>query len=132
MLPSLNDIAEAIKEGAVLSPDRIAALDHDAILDARDGKAFTEEWMNSYNAVNEAWLHFPSGAAAKPQLDDIRRQSFMVVSNATDQHEIASYVSDDFEIIAKAAAMETEDPFVLSLWSAYTQHMVPCPDDAGS
>lgn len=129
MLPSLNDIQNAIETGSVLAPDKISALDHDAILDARDSKTFSDVWMQSYNTVNDAWSHFHLAADVESQLEDIRRESFMVVSNATDQHEIASYVSDDFEIIAKAAATETLDAFILSLWSAYTQHTVPYPDN---
>lgn len=53
----------------------------------------------------------------------------MVVSGATAQHEIASYVSDDFELIAKAAATNTVRSFIQSLWSAYTRQTVPGPDD---
>ncbi len=129
MLPSLADIKAAIESGTVLPPDTIAALDHDAILDARDGKAFSDKWMQSYNTVNEAWSQLTLAAGIESELEDIRRESFMIVSNATDQHEIASCVSDDFEIIAKAAATETEDSFILSLWSAYTQNTVPNPEN---
>lgn len=47
MLPSLNDIQNAIETGMVLSPDHIELLDHDAILDARDGKAFEDSWLQA-------------------------------------------------------------------------------------
>ena len=128
MLPSLQDIQNAIENGNVLAPDRIAALDHDAILDARDDRGFSETWMRSFKAADGAWSQFESAAKLESQLEEIRRASFMVVSNATGQHEIASYVSDDFEIIGKAAATATSDAFIESLWSAYTSQTVPCPE----
>lgn len=127
MLPALKDIQKAIETGTVLAPDKIAALDHDAILDARDGKSFSDEWMQSCKTIDDAWSRFESAAEYDSQLEGIRRESFMMVSNATNQHEIASYVSDDFEIIAKAAVTETDDSFIVSMWSAYTQQTVPYP-----
>ncbi len=37
--------------------------------------------------------------------EDIRRESFLTVSRATTQHEIASYVSDDFDIIIRGSIL---------------------------
>ncbi|MEM7455579.1 MAG: hypothetical protein AAF456_14595 [Planctomycetota bacterium] len=129
MLPTLGEIQMAIENGDVLAPEIIASLNHDAILDARDDKDFSKEWMRSYNAINAAWSQFDAAAKCDGQLEDIRRESFLLVSNATNQHELASYVSDDFEVIAKTAATNTADSFVLSLWSAYTKQTVPTPQN---
>jgi hypothetical protein len=59
--------------------------------------------------------------------EDIRRESFLAVSRATTQHEIASYVSDDFDLIVKAAILGLDDPFLSTMWDAYARNEIPAP-----
>jgi hypothetical protein len=59
--------------------------------------------------------------------EDIRRESFLVVSRGTAQHEIASYVSDEFDIITRGKILGIEDDFLTGLWDAYSRDAIPKP-----
>jgi hypothetical protein len=41
-------------------------------------------------------------------------------------HEICSYVSDDFGLIATALALGYDDSWLNALWLAYKNGQVPC------
>jgi len=58
---------------------------------------------------------------------DVRRESFLAVSRATSQHEIAGYVSDDFDILARGQLLGIEDAFLEFLWDAYHRNEIPGP-----
>lgn len=128
MIPTPAEILRRIMDGSLLPPDVIRTLDHDAILDARDGDAkFEAEWIRCHNEIEARW---PTANVAKETAalsEDIRRESFLTVSRATSQHEIASYVSDDFDIIIRGSILGLDDDFLNSLWDAYDRHDIPAP-----
>ena len=131
MLPNLQEIRTAIDTSSVLKPSNIGSLDHDEILDARDTEAsFEDQWVQAFEKVNVAWEQFGQADDFEKLIEEIRHASFMAVSKVTHQHEIASYISDDFEMIAKASVTETVDPFILAMWSAYQRQEIPGPDTA--
>lgn len=126
MLPSIERLLSLIRSGAVLSGDAVAAINHDAILDARDfDEEFESEWLRVSDEIDRRWNESNIDPATKQQLDEIRRESFLRVSNATSQHEIASYVSDDFDLIARSVVLGIEDPFVDWMWQTYLDQSVP-------
>jgi predicted membrane-bound mannosyltransferase len=55
----------------------------------------------------------------------IRRESFLAVSRATRQHEIASYVSDDLDLIVRARLVGASSGFIGELWEAYDRGEFP-------
>lgn len=72
--------------------------DIDELLDMRDDKEFDSEWIRVYHVLNIAKIeHYE-----KKKIDQIREKSFLKVYNLLQSSEIASCVSDDFEIICKA------------------------------
>jgi hypothetical protein len=128
MLPPLTDMLARITSGSLLPPETVAAMDHNAILDARDGDAdFEAEWLRCYKTIEEQWNAAEIDAAATALKEDVRRESFLTVSRATTQHEIASYVSDDFDLIARASLLGMNDPFVNRMWEAYDRGEIPAP-----
>ena len=128
MLPSLNDLLDQIVNGTLLPAAAIAALDHDAILDARDGDAsFESDWLRCHKEIERRWSEATVDPDTARLAEDIRRESFLAVSRATTQHEIASYVSDDFDLIVKAAILGFDDPFLSTMWDAYARNEIPAP-----
>lgn len=122
------EVLARIKNGSLLPAVVIAALDHDNILDERDDDAdFEAQWMRCFNRIEDQWR----SAEVKPELtaliEDVRRESFLSVSRATTQHEIASYVSDDFDLIVRGAVLGMNDNFLDSLWHAYNRNEIPSP-----
>ncbi|WP_160148280.1 hypothetical protein [Rubripirellula obstinata] len=132
MLPELPLLLDRIRTGDLLSRESLSGLDPDAVLDARDAnEAFDTSWTDSHRKVNAAW---DSASIADDDLklaEAIRRDSFIAASNATTQHEIASYISDDFDLIARSSLLGLRDTFIESLWLAYDSHSVPMPQNGG-
>ncbi|MCA9178121.1 MAG: hypothetical protein KDB14_26840 [Planctomycetales bacterium] len=128
MIPAPAEILARIKDGDLLPPAAIAALDHDAILDERDGDdAFEAEWTRCYNEIEKNWAAADLDHKMVGLKDDIRRESFLSVSRATTRHEIASYVSDDFDIIVRGSILGMNDPFLNALWDVYNRNEIPGP-----
>jgi hypothetical protein len=57
--------------------------------------------------------------------DDLRRESFLAISCATRNHEIASYVSDDIDLIVRGKIVGINDPLLSSLWEVYDRGEFP-------
>ena len=56
MIPTPTEILERIKDGTLLPPAVIGALDHDSILDERDGDAdFEAHWKRCYDEIEAKW-----------------------------------------------------------------------------
>lgn len=133
MIPTPNEILERIKDGTLLLPDVIVAFDHDAILDERDGDAeFEAQWLRCYNEIEDKWPTADIEPEAAALSEDIWRESFLAVSRATTQHEIASYVSDDFDIIVRGSILGMNDQFLNDLWDAYNRNEIPRPQTGKS
>lgn len=124
MIPRPAEILTSINIGTLLSRRALSELDHDAILNERDGNAdFEARWKRCYNEIVDSW---PAEDSKYAQLiEDIRRTAFLSVSRATAQHEIASYVSDDFDIIVRGSIIGLNDEFLNSLWDSYKDNKIP-------
>ena len=126
MIPAPTEILTRIEDGTLLPPATIAKLDHDAILDERDcDAAFEAEWTRCYKEIEKNWAAFDVDQKTAGLVDDIRRESFLSVSRATTQHEIASYVSDDFDMIVRGSILGMNDPFLDRLWDVYNRSEIP-------
>ena len=129
MIPTPAEILERIKGGALLPLALIGALDHDVILDVRDGAVdFEAQWTRCYNSIESRWQEGNLDKDTAATAEAIRREAFLSVSNATSQHEIASYVSDDFDIMVRGSILGVNDEFLNGLWGAYSRNEIPRAD----
>lgn len=122
---SLDIVRNAVVSGRLSDGLDLARVDCDALLDARDGEPFESVWLQSKATVDEAWTRESPPRHDEFTVEWVRRTMFLSVSRATGQHEIASAVSDDLELIARAAAAGLRDAFVLSLWDSYRGGEIP-------
>lgn len=128
MLESLKIILARIATGELLPPTYFVALDCDAALNTRDNdEAFEAEWARLSGDVNGRWATSNIPHEARSLVEDIRRESFLAASRATQQHEIASYVSDDFDLVVRGRLVASTDPFLAQLWGAYERGAFPAP-----
>lgn len=96
--------------------------DIDELLDMRDDKEFDSEWIRVYNVLNKAKIeHYE-----KKKIDQIREKSFLKVYDLLQSSDIASCVSDDFEIICKAYVTCYDDVWIHSLIMSYINGKFPC------
>src|SRR5262249_13009394 len=97
-------------------------------LDARESDAaFDAEWVRQAEEVERRWAKLAVSAEAVALAEDIRRESFLAVSRATRQHEIASYVSDDFDLIVRGRLAGAAGGSRGQLWGVYERGEFPRP-----
>jgi hypothetical protein len=97
----------------------------DDILDQRDDTTFEQPWLQCSARIKAAWESSDIDATTTKEIDEVRKESFLIVSRATEQHEIASYVSDDFELISKSIALNLNDPYAIDLLGSYRSGKIP-------
>ncbi|EPY11411.1 hypothetical protein AZ66_16570 [Paenibacillus sp. E194] len=93
--------------------------DWDAQLDARESTAFDAAWNSSYETIHKK---DPTESAT---IRDIREYAFKQTFRLTQNSELASYVSDDLGLIAKAFDSKLANAFVSRLWNSYLQGQFP-------
>jgi hypothetical protein len=128
VLTSLEDILARVDGGSLVPTDYYRTLDCDAVLDARDSDGeFESAWLALREEIEEAWMFMPVSAAVSDTITRISREVFAAVSQATSQHEIASYVSDDLDLIARGKVLGLSNPLLSWLSEAYDRGHFPTP-----
>jgi len=124
----LNSILRRIAEGSLLPDCYFAGLDCDAVLNSRnEDKDFDAKWIRLFKDIERRLAGATVADQVRALVEDIRRESFLVVSQATKQHEIASYVSDDFDLVVRGRLLGLTDPFLDHLWLTYENGKFPHP-----
>jgi hypothetical protein len=82
------------------------------ILDSRDKIEFEKEWNTAFKSVPDHEL--PNN-----------KEIFNKISNATMQHEIASYISDDLRLINNFKQNGVKNEFICLLEQCYLSGTVP-------
>lgn len=125
----LAEMLAAIDNGSLLPPVMFADIDLDGVLDARDGDPEFEQVLSELSMTIEArWTEVLPPECVRHDVDAICEHAFLAVSRATGQHEVASYVSDDFELMALGAALHFSHPTLDRLWTAYRANQIPSPE----
>ena len=124
----LNSILRRIAEGSLLPAAYFAELDLDAALDSRDRDGtFDASWVRLSEAIACRWAGAAVPETLRALAEDIRRESFQAVSRATGQHEIASYVSDDLDLVVRGRLVGLGEPLLDQLWHVYDVGKFPSP-----
>ncbi|MBD5135545.1 MAG: hypothetical protein HDT39_06225 [Lachnospiraceae bacterium] len=118
----LNKFIEKIRNNDIINVSFFAYCDVDELLDMRDDEEFDSEWMRVYNILNEINIE----DSEKQIIDRIREKSFIRIYNLSESSDIASCVSDDFEIICKACISGYDDKWLNSLIMSYAKNEFPC------
>ena len=128
MKGTLLILKRLIMERQVLSEQLLSAHDWNDLLDARDGdEEFEAQWLRVRAEVDSLMRALSVDDDLRQLAEDVRRDSFLAVSKSTSQHELASYVSDDFGLIAGAVMAGYDDPWLNGLWMAYKGQSLPRP-----
>lgn len=126
MISDLQSLLAGIRAHTFVRPAYYAELECDDALDQRDSHdSFVSDWSEVYDSTRARWNDVSPDV--RGQVDDIRKESFLLVSNVTHQHEIASYVSDDFDLICRCEVLGIVHPIIEHLWLAYQSGTFPLP-----
>jgi len=130
MIPTPAQLLSEIENGQIPLAAIFLAANCDLLLDKRDSDDSLDATYRAIWNLNEK----RKTTLNRDPTEDIRKQSFLVVSNVTEQHEIASYVSDDFALIAWESLALVDESITKSgsqlpewLYSQYKSGIFSCP-----
>lgn len=118
----LTLLLKKINEGKIISSEMFSKMDIDELLDLRDESEFDSEWMRVFNQIEDSSY----SGADKQIIDDIRKESYLKAYEASNSSEIASCVSDDFDLIARAYVLSANDCWLNSIMLIYASNIFPC------
>lgn len=118
----LDKIKDKINKEEIINMSFFENYEADELLDMRDDAEFDSEWMRVFNALNEINI----GVSEKQTIDSIREKSFLRAYDLSESSDVASCVSDDFEIICKACISGYDDKWLNSLIVSYAKNKFPC------
>lgn len=122
MNTGIRKLIGLVEKQKIVNADLFEALDLDSVLDERDSDPFDREWVRCNDAVQSL---LEEQGDMPVDVSDLAQQSFLAASDVTDQHDIASYVSDDFRLIAEALSAGYEDQWLSSLLREYGRSQFP-------
>lgn len=118
----LNSLLKKITEGKIISNDMFDENNIDELLDMRDEPQFDSEWMRVYNQLEKTTC----SETDKQIIDKIRKESYLKAYEAANSSDIASCVSDDFDLLSRAYALSINDYWLSSVILEYVRNKFPC------
>ena len=118
----LNLLLEKIKAGKIISREMFDQADMDELLDLRDAPAFDAAWMRVFNRLKD--LSCPG--TDREIIDEIGKASYLKAYEVSKSSEIASCVSDDFNLFARAYVASISDRWLNSVMLKYAGNTFPC------
>lgn len=90
-------------------------------IEDRESSKFDTEWMDSFRLVSEVVLD----ASQSRQLDALRELAFKSTYRKTQSADLAAFVADDFEIIARGHLIDSSNELLLHLENEYFEGRFP-------
>ncbi|WP_263143569.1 hypothetical protein [Pseudomonas sp. RIT-PI-AD] len=94
-------------------------------LDSRDTDSFDSEWVEIDKLLTEKIADSSDGNHIESIQEHYRKAFFEKVIRITGSAELASYVSEDIELIIGAVYFSIENCFIFSLVDSYMKNIVP-------
>lgn len=126
-LPTLDEIQARVLDGSIVPSSFYASLDCDSALDVRETHGFDDGWSHLFGQIDAAWRRAMVDHVVTDRITAICRDAHGVVDRATRHHEIAAYVANDLELIARGAVLGRDDHLLIWLWRAYRAGQFPMP-----
>lgn len=122
MSSRLPGLVADLESGQLLSDHHLARLD-ERDLERRDDPAFEERWMACHARLESVAGGLTTGARAA--ILQVREQAYRRTFSVTQSPDLAGYVSDDFDLIARALAAGLHDPWIEQLLARYIAGELP-------
>lgn len=99
--------------------------EQNAMLRNRDAEPFDAAWVRAYNAVEEVERGRQLQEESENAIDELREKTFLRALHKTGHDEIAAYVADDFDLLARAVVADYSDDWLDWLWAEYQAGRFP-------
>jgi len=113
----LNDVLPYTETGE--------AGNYDSLLEARDSDEFATPWADAYDVVSKLYKESDINQDIRDRVNIVREHIFKQVYNKTKVSDLASYISDDFELILMCLVTKTQNSWVNALWTSYQDKNIP-------
>ncbi len=119
----LEKLRDLLLSGSLLSKHTFDIDDIEQLLDNRDISVFDNEWIRNYNEIKAMKTSIPP--EVNKLVESIREIAFKITYDSTESSDLASYISDDFGLIAEALFLNYNDDWLNALLKEYTKSKVP-------
>jgi hypothetical protein len=121
----MNELLRLLSQPGSLTSliEQLSIGDVSETLDGREEQSFDSQWVSAFERRPQNL-----GSEEESAINALREVVFKAVFRKTGEDDLAGYASDDFELIGRALAGGTSDPFVNALWIAYAQGKFPAGD----
>ncbi len=117
----LHKLLEKIKNNCIITKELFDNYNLDDVLNLRNNDIFDSKWIELYNSLEKLEI---SNDNLK-LIDEIRKEVFIKSCNISEDSEIASYISDDFELICKAYIFNINNNWLNSIIYLYANNIIP-------
>ena len=124
-MKSIEEIITGLADGSLIQASAFDGADLDALLDQRDSGDFEDDWICAAEDVQAHWDDFTDANAIEAKIDEVQELAFKKCFEVAEESEISGYVSDDFELLAKASAMALESPYLEQMMKVYSNGGIP-------
>jgi hypothetical protein len=90
--------------------------EYDTLLDERDAAEFSTPWADAYEASEEPFKQVDADQDLKARLDKVREHVYKRVYNQTKVSDLASYTSDDIDLIVRYLLTSMSSNWINALW----------------
>lgn len=107
---------------------------YEALLAARETDDFAGPWTQAYARSQAACSPLVAEPGTQARLARVREYVFKRVYTHTQVADLASYVSDDLDLLLRYVRTGLPSPWVNTLWRGYQQGTIPSgrlPETAG-
>jgi hypothetical protein len=118
----LELMTQKIRSGQILSPAETNVPNYDDVIGERDSVEFERQWLSQFNALEQRSkdIDFNESEA----INGLREAAYKAAFGVTESPDIAAFVSDDFELIGRAIALNVNDPWINGLWINYKNNNI--------
>lgn len=118
---NLEELKSLLTDGNLLNFSNLDGETIDEMLDSRDGRDFETDWLRVFQVLEQKKL----SADDLEEIEKIREIAYKKTFAASGSGELAAYVADDFELIAKSLLLGFSDEWLNALFLAYLHGMFP-------
>lgn len=121
----IEKLLKHIQSGALIRALTIPDGDVFSTLDARDEHSFSLKWMDAFRAIEAAKTTAGPRSEDATTVNAIREAAYLQSYTRWKSPELASYISDDFDLIADAITVDSADQWIAGLLREYLSGRVP-------
>lgn len=113
----LDKLTDSIRTRHLLSIPDTDSLYYEEIIRERDSPEFERHWLDKFRTLEMRTSEIRNNELEA--IDELREVAYKTVFARTNSPDLAAFVSDDFELIARAAVLAVNDPWINGLWLNY-------------